>query len=739
MQAEDWKKIKEILREALEIAEADRRRAFLDVAAPGAEIRAEVESLLAFETESEDFMSLSITDFSKDFFVTEEMSESEREAETAAKGSLVGREIGIYKIIGELGAGGMGAVYLAERADGKFARRVAVKLLRREFNTSKIRRRFEIEKEIQSKLDHPNIASLLDAGATDEGVPFLVMEYIDGLGVDVFCRENSLSLEDRLRLFNKVCDAVAFAHRNLIIHRDLKPSNILVTKDGNVKLLDFGISKLLDAQPDGGAAAATTMLGAMTPEYAAPEQIKGEKVTTAADIYALGVVLYKILTGSHPFDLSGKTNGALLEIITNNEPAPPSEPRLPNEKSSKQERGAPKLSAEIPAVSDSAAPSLPFPLSRLKGDIDNIILKSLSKEPERRYPTVEQFSEDVRRFLDGMPVAARPATFTYRASKFYRRNKIPVLASVMIFLSLLAGITVALWQAQSARAQAMIAADARNQAEADAKRAEKISQFMSKVISYANPAWYAEGAKFGGEARVINVMDDMSGKIDTELAGQPDIQAELHHKFAEVYGFHGKDSNPQRAERARERTLYHARRAIELRKQFYGERHELVAKDMYYLLVAGGVAEDDQAKFMAEAIQMMRETNPDNLNLPYMLEDYTVRLMLPGREKYHEKYWQEAIPPTSENKYQLAERYLLESLPIFRRHYKEDNIAIFQNECKLAYAQAMQHKFAESEPHYRICKESAAKLQNETHAKGIRNYVSEIEEIFAANNINFGN
>jgi serine/threonine protein kinase len=737
MQAEDWKKAKEILHEALQITQPDSRRAFLDSVAPDGDIRAEVESLLVFETEFEDFMSLSITDFSKDFLAIEEVSDGEsRTLPVAAKCSLIGRAIGVYKIVGELGSGGMGAVYLAERADGKFARRVAIKMLRREFNTSKIRRRFEVEKEIQSRLDHPNIACLLDAGTADDGVPFLVMEYIEGLAIDKFCRENSLSLKDRLRLFGKVCDAVAFAHRNLIIHRDLKPSNILVTKNENVKLLDFGISKLLDPKPE-AAPAATTILGAMTPEYAAPEQIKGEPVTTAADVYALGVVFYKILTDSHPFDLDGKTTSELLEIILNKEPIAPSEAHSRNYKERKREKDALKLTAEIPMVAVPTSASLPYSLSRLKGDLDNIILKSLSKEPERRYPTVEQFSEDVKRFLDGMPVQARPATFTYQASKFYRRNKIPVLASAAIILSLLAGITIALWQAREARGQARIASEAQKQALAEAGRAEKISLFMGKVISYANPAWYAEGAKFGGEAKVIDVIDDMSGKIDIEFAGQPDIQAELHHKFTEVYKFHARVVNAALAKQALEKELYHARRAIELRKQFYGERHELVAKDMFYLFEAGGIAEDDQARFLAEAIQMMRETNPDNLNLPYMLEAYTAFLMLPGQEKYHEKFLQDAIPPTSENKYQLAERYLLESLPLFRRHYSEDNIAIFQNECKLAYAQAMQKKFAEAEPHYRICKESAAKLQNENHEKIIRKHVSEIEEVFASSNFNF--
>jgi serine/threonine protein kinase len=700
MQAEDWKKVKEILHEAMQI-EPPARRAFLDAAAPRAEIRVEVESLLAFETETEDFMSLSITDFAKDFLASEADGREEPES------SPVGRRIGIYRIVGELGAGGMGAVYLAEREDGKFAQRVAVKMLRREFNIEKIRRNFKRESDIQSKLNHPNIAYLLDAGTTGDGVPFLVMEYVEGLPIDKFCRENSLALDERLKLFNKVCAAVAFAHRNLIIHRDLKPSNILVTAGGEPKLLDFGISKLLDAKSED--ANSMTILGAMTPEYASPEQIKGETVTTATDIYSLGVVLFKLLTGKHPFASPGKTNGELLKAIGETKPAPPSSVTI-------EDDGKRKISA-----------------SELKGDLDNIILKSLNKEPERRYETVEQFSADIWRFVDGMPVLARRPTFSYQASKFFRRNKIFVLSGLLMLAGIFAGLAVALWQANEARAQAQIAFAAQQRAEletekakAEEEKAEKISRFMSKIISYANPAWYAEGGKFATDARVIDVLDDMSAKIDVEFAGQPDIQAELHHQFAEVYTFHGRGNS--RAGESHKRQMYHARRAIELRKQFYGERHELVAKDMYYFYVGGGVDKADEAKYLAEAIQIMRETNPKNLNFPYMLESYTQYLMMPGYEESHEKYRQAVIPPTSENKYRIAERYLLEALPVLREHYQEDNLAIFLNECKLAYTQAMQNKLTEAEPHQRICQESAAKLQNESQAKSIGKYLSLIEE-----------
>lgn len=216
----------------------------------------------------------------------------------------------------------MGVVYLAARADGKFEQKVAIKMLKREFNVEKIRQTFQREKEILSKLNNPLITRLLDAGTTDDGVPYLVMEYIEGEPIDKFCENKNLSLNSRLKLFNKVCEAVSFAHRNLIIHRDLKPSNILVTEKGKPKLLDFGISKLLGAE-NSEENMRVTAFGAMTPEYASPEQIKGETITTATDIYSLGVVLYKMLTDSHPFDLKGKTNGELLKIITEHKPVCP--------------------------------------------------------------------------------------------------------------------------------------------------------------------------------------------------------------------------------------------------------------------------------------------------------------------------------------------------------------------------------------------------------------------------------
>ncbi len=693
MTEENWKNIKKIVGEVLNIPPSERKD-FLDNAKLSAEIRAEVESLLAFDEASENFLNVSAITFSRDFISTNQPQET-----------LFGKQIGNYKIISELGVGGMGAVYLGERIDGKFAQKVAIKMLKREFNTKKIRQSFSREKDLLAKLSHPNIAALLDTGTTDDGIPYLVMEYVDGIPIDKFCLENSLKLNSILKLFNEVCGAVAFAHQNLIVHRDLKPSNILVNKDGKPKLLDFGISKLLDEENE--EQNSNTILGAMTPEYASPEQIKGENVTTATDIYSLGVVLFKILTNSHPFKIIGKTNGELLKTISEDEPRMPS----------------------TVIVSQKTNP-------QLKGDIDNIIAKSLSKEPERRYKTVEQFSADIWRFIDGIPVLARPATFGYRATKFLRRNKIPVIAAFLITASLIAGIAIAIWQAKVAIEQAKIAVESQNLAEIEAAKAkleqeksEKISKFMAKVISYANPAWFGEGSKFGGNARVIDAIEDLSDKIDVEFEGQADIQSELHNKFTEVFNIvKQREKDSIKSQKYADKQKFHALRALELRRRFYGEKHQLIAKDMYYARPYFG-DDNEQAKMLAEAIQMMRETNPKNLNLPYMLEAYLVALSDDKLSHLHEIYRRNVIPATTESKEQIALNYASEMLELSIWHYKEENIAIVYANCYKAIALLKLNKFDEAKQYYQVCKQAENNAKYRQNSDAIKKTAKQIEEM----------
>ncbi|MEZ5424674.1 MAG: serine/threonine-protein kinase [Pyrinomonadaceae bacterium] len=694
MQPENWKKIKEFLSEALALDPSARRK-YLDGLDIDGESLEEIRSLLAQEEESENFMSLSARNFSEDFF-------PEREK---LSGGGIGQKIGIYQIIRELGTGGMGAVYLAERTDGRFEQKVAVKMLRREYNTGKIRERFKREREIQATLSHPNIASLIDAGSTPDGIPYLVMEYIEGEPIDQYCRERNLSLSERLKLFNKACEAVSFAHRNLIVHRDLKPSNILVSGGGEPKLLDFGISTILSREKS--RSDTITGFGAMTPKYASPEQIKGENLTTATDIYSLGVVLFKILTGTLPYGSDRKTNGELFKTITEKEPIKPSEAAS---------GGGRPATAQNNPKSKTRNPKL------LRGDLDNIVLKTLRKEPERRYQTVDELTDDIWRYIDGLPIRARPATLAYRAKKFYGRNKIPVLAGILTFLGLLTGIAVASWQATVAREQATVAESARKTAESEARRsreeeerAKEITRFMEKILSYANPGLYALGAKTRGQAKVIDVIDQMSDKIENEFPDRKDIQAELHHKFSEIYQQNQHfTTDPGQKEEFAAKGLFHARTALKLRKEVYGEKHELVAKDLFYLW-ANSPAEFDPTYpgLLAEAIRMMRETNPDNPNLPQMLSSYANRLFYSGTEEEKELYFRGADPPPGTGRLELAEKYHLEALRLFGKRLGEDDISVINANCLLALVMARQKEYEEMKPYLKTCQDASNRTSDE--------------------------
>ena len=719
IQCDRWKEVKALLMDALAL-DPPKRHAYLLKQPVSRDIKAEVESLLAFENDAEEILQTTAVEMSRDFF--------EDEPETPC--TVAGQEIGAYRIVSELGVGGMGAVYLAERSDGKFDQQVAIKLLKREFNAGKIRESFHREIEIQSKLVHPNVATILDTDTTHDGIPYIVMEYVEGLAIDKYCRENNLGLTARLKIFNKACEAVAFAHQNLIVHRDLKPSNIIVTPEGNPKLLDFGISKLLGTVDD---AAGLTLFGAMTPEYASPEQIKGESVTTATDIYSLGVILFKLLTGGYPYDLKSKFNGDIQREITDSEPTPPSV-AASFERQEEVRQGENEKESDRPDSSPSHR--LTISSSQLVGDLDNIILKALRKEPDERYRTVEQFSEDIWRFIDGLPVHARAHSLAYRASKLFKRNRVSVIAAIFVFLTLIAGLTAAVWQTNVARSQANIAAEARNAAFLEADKAkteqaksEKISKFMAKMISYGNAAWYGEGYKFHGDARVVDALLDMSDKIDIEFADEPDVAAELHHKFGEAIGWARLSRmDKEFTDLLKKKSEFHALRALELRVQFYGEWHELVAKDLFYSYSLIGKNDAENAALLDRALNMMRDTNPNNLNFPYIIEAYTSRLTSPEHPELHETYLKAVTPPTDENKYQIAERYLRESLPVFRLHYREDNQAIFAAECKLAYALGMQEKWTDFDAHYAICKESQLKLQDAASAKTLNAYIEFVEK-----------
>ncbi len=524
MQKENWQQVKQILDEVLSL-ETSQRQKFLNSSKLQPDILSEVNSLLAFETEAEDLMRLSAVEFSDGFF-------------DDTNNALVGQNIGVYKIIGELGYGGMGAVYLAERTDGKFEQKVALKLLKREMNTAALRRRFSQEREILASLQHPNIASLLDAGTTDDKIPYLAMEYVEGLPIDDYCSKHALNIEQRLDLFREVCAAVDFAHRNLVVHRDLKPSNILVTENGAPKLLDFGISKILSSEFENQNTATVTKMGVMTPGYASPEQLLSKSVTTSTDIYSLGVILYELLSGHRPFETKESDIKEIYKAVIEIDPPLPSSVAQTfskqfkkieeeNATNSNKKSVSPKTEAErLRHTSPQMAELNPY---SIRGDLDNIILKALRKEPERRYLSAENLSEDIKRHLRGLPVTARPNTFSYRAEKFINRNKASVFAGFLIILAIFGGIGATLWQAKVAQAE-------RAKAE---RRFNDVRQLANSFLFNLSPK--IEKLPGSTEAReelvslALKYLDSLSQEAGDDLELQRELAA-AYEKVGDVQG-----------------------------------------------------------------------------------------------------------------------------------------------------------------------------------------------------------
>jgi non-specific serine/threonine protein kinase/serine/threonine-protein kinase len=344
----------------------------------------------------------------------------------------------------------MGQVYLAVRADDEYKKRVALKIVKRGMDTEEIVRRFRNERQILAGLDHPNIGKLLDGGTTENGLPYFAMEYVAGKPITDYCDGRKLPTVERLKLFRQVCAAIQFAHQNLVIHRDIKPSNILVTEDGTPKLLDFGIAKVLNPELSGQTIDPTaTALRLMTPEYASPEQVRGETITTASDVYSLGVVLYELLTGHRPYRVKSRAPHEILRIVCEEEPEKPSTAVSRVEEGTSRDGSKPiTLTPEFVSRTREGEPER---LRRkLRGDLDNIVLMAMRKEAQRRYTTVNQLSEDIRRHLEGLPVVARHDTFTYRVEKFVQRNRAAAIAASAVLLALIVGIVTTTWQARVA-------------------------------------------------------------------------------------------------------------------------------------------------------------------------------------------------------------------------------------------------------------------------------------------------
>ncbi|MFO1464947.1 MAG: serine/threonine-protein kinase [Steroidobacteraceae bacterium] len=432
---------------------------------------------------------------------------------------LSGSRIGPYLILRALGAGGMGEVYLAERADEQFRQRVAIKIVRGGVLARSVQSRLKIERQILAQLDHPNIAHLLDGGSLPDGAAYLVMEYVDGIAIDAFCDQRQLSVEARLRLFQTVCGAVHAAHQNLIVHRDLKPSNILVTVDGVPKLLDFGIAKLLDDGQDLQHTLAVTEahIRVMTPDHASPEQVQGLPITTASDIYVLGVVLYELLTGSRPFVITSLRLTDIERVICLQEPPRPSEVFASE-------------TAQVQTLAQSRGATPPKLRRALAGDIDNIVLMAMRKEPQRRYASAQQLANDIGRHLQGMPVVARPDTFSYRAQKFVRRNWLGVGAGAAVFLLTAAFALVTFRQAQRLAAERDEVRLQRTNAEHERARAEEVSEFLVNLFKLSDPQ-----ENRGNQVTARELLNLGAQRLRTGLTDQPATRAALLSTVGSVY------------------------------------------------------------------------------------------------------------------------------------------------------------------------------------------------------------
>jgi non-specific serine/threonine protein kinase/serine/threonine-protein kinase len=517
---EHWVTLKEKLQAALDLA-PEQRRAFLNEAAgSNPELRRELESLLAaHEQAGTNFLN---TPPAPAIAITENLERAEL---------FIGRRIGPYQIVNQIGAGGMGEVYRAFRID-EYEKEVAIKVVRAGQESGFSLSRFKNERQILARLDHPNIAHLLDGGTTEAGRPYLVMEFIEGKPIDDYCDSHKLSTEERLRLFLQVCSAVQYAHQRLIIHRDIKPSNILVTSAGAPKLLDFGIAKILDTETAGQHEPTLTIFRALTPGYASPEQVKGEPITTASDVYSLGVVLYELLTGRHPYRRPNSTAQDISRAVCEVEPEKPS--------TAVKKRNVDESAGESHSYSADGQDNSARKLSqRLRGDIDNIVLMALRKESQRRYTSVEQFAEDIRRHLENLPVLARKDTVVYRTSKFINRHKAGVVAAILLTLILLGALAITLWEARVAREQAGVARSQEARAERRFNDVRKLANSLIFEVhdSIRNLPGATQARKLV-VSRALEYLDSLS----REASGDPSLQRELataYDTIGDVLGYSG--------------------------------------------------------------------------------------------------------------------------------------------------------------------------------------------------------
>lgn len=632
MDRERWTHLQAIFERAADF-HGDERETFLDKECAGDdELRREVENLLAADEAGH-------TGFGK-----------QRQDAIDLDKHLEGSEIGAYRLIKRVGVGGMGSVFLAERSDGSFERQVALKVVKKGMDTEMVVRRFEMERQILARLDHPNVARLLDGGITDDGRPYFVMEYIDGVPLTEYCDKHRLNIHERLQLFRLVCSAVQYAHQHLIVHRDLKPSNILVTDNGEVKLLDFGIAKLLDE--DESSNLTRTGVRVFTPAYAAPEQLLNEAITTETDVYALGIVLYELLSGRRPFE-AWRTESELREHVLKATPLRPSTAIT-------QAPADDKQLEQIPTVEElSKARSTPVTKLRklLTGDLDTICLMAIRRNPEKRYSSAEQMAEDINRHLRGIPVVARADTVGYRLAKFLQRHRAGVAITAAVVIGFVA--VVSFYTAQITH-ERDIAID-------EQQKVSEIVGFVTGLFEISDPY-----ESRGQDITARDLLDAGVLRIHDDLADRPAVQASMMRVLGEVY--YSLDSLDE-AEQLLSDALQ--------RQQDLGQSNSLETATIQLHL---GLI------------------NQDRGNYPVAGEFYdkalTIRRTVLGNdhEEVMEAISAQAYLDETEGEFDRAERLHIEALDMARRLFSGDDLMVAESLSSLAGIYRIKDQADKAEP-----------------------------------------
>jgi serine/threonine-protein kinase len=675
-------KARQIFYDALNL-DGSQRINFLDEkCADDTELKDEVLSLLKSLENTKDFLEEPLTAVEK--------------SEGLFTDPYLGKQIGNYIIDGEAGVGGMGIVYTGRRNDREFEQKVAIKILKHGVSSEYLLKRFQIERQTLANLQHQNIARLLDGGSTNDGLPYLVMEFIDGIPITEYCNQNNLKITERLKLFCEVCKAVQYAHQNLIIHRDLKPGNILVTKNGIPKLLDFGIAKLIDEDlVDRNDGLTRTGVWHLTPEYASPEQIKGEKITTASDIYSLGVLLYQILTGQQPYKITSSSPVAISKIITEEKILKPSE-----------------------KLNEAAEITIQAKSKHLQGDLDNIVMKAMHKDPSRRYISAEQFSEDIRRHLVELPVIAQKDTVGYRLSKFIRRHKVGFITSVGFVVFLIASLIVIIWQAN-------IASEERDRARIESQKFERVNKFLQGMLSAVDPN------ELGRDVRVYDILEKAANDLKTDLKDQPEIEADIRRTLGNTYTNLGQygEAKP------------HLYKALELNRQIYGNESPEVATSMHDLgLLYHWIGDYTLADsfYTAALVTDRKVVNEPKQAMADVLNDYALLQSEKGNYDIAEEYFREALDIAAnvngsknrnvasimnnlaitlhyKNELEEAEKYYLKAQKLFIKLFGENHPEVATTYNNLAFIYINKDELKKAEEYFNKSYELKVKLKGEDH------------------------